>query len=377
MNDNRSADIAVVGAGIVGLAHAYIALKKGFRVVLFDRDQFAVSASVRNFGLIWPIGQQPGNGLELALNSRKHWLEVARQAGIWINTNGSLHLAYHEDEWKVLSEFVEMYNQEGFDMQLLDKTATLEKSPMVNPKGLIGSLSSNTECTVNPRMAIRKIPQWLVEQFGLQLRLGQQVKEINLPFIETPLEKWKVDRVFICSGTDFHSLYPESFAKHNLTKCKLQMMKAEVPESNFILGPSLCAGLTLRHYQSFSKCPSLKQVDERYNSESMEFKQHGIHVLLSQNNDGELIIGDSHEYGLTPEPFDKTEIDAYVLNYLKSFVSIPKLEITERWHGVYSKLPDANYWVADVESGVTIVNGLGGAGMTLSFGLADQLINDK
>src|SRR5688572_16867876 len=97
----RSADIAIVGAGIVGLAHAYIALKKGYKVVLFERDQFAVGASVRNFGLLWPIGQEPGAGHDRAIRSLRHWQEISELAGIWMNPNGSLHLAYHEDEMDV------------------------------------------------------------------------------------------------------------------------------------------------------------------------------------------------------------------------------------------------------------------------------------
>lgn len=55
---DRSADIAIVGGGIVGLAHAYMALKKGYRVVMFERDEFSVGASLCNFGLIWGIGQK-------------------------------------------------------------------------------------------------------------------------------------------------------------------------------------------------------------------------------------------------------------------------------------------------------------------------------
>ncbi len=105
---DRSADIAIVGAGIVGLAHAYMALRKGYRVVLFEREQFAIGASVRNFGLVWPIGQEPGAGLDRALRARQHWLEVSQQAGFSLQTNGSLHVAYHEDEWNVLNEFMQI-----------------------------------------------------------------------------------------------------------------------------------------------------------------------------------------------------------------------------------------------------------------------------
>ena len=377
MEAKNSADLAIVGAGIVGLAHAYHALRKGLKVVLFERELFAIGASVRNFGMIWPIGQQPNEGLDLALRSREHWMEISNQAGFWLNPSGSLHVVYHQDEWDVLNEFAAMYSADPYQLQLLSPEEVLKKSPAVNPKGLIGGLWSSTECVVNPREAVRRIPVWLNEKFGLNLCFGQQVKEISLPKVITSKETWMVDKVIVCSGMDFRTLYPEVFKQHSVTQCKLQMMKAVRVDEEFDIGPSLCAGLTLRHYQAFTNCPSLKKVDARYDAESMEFKDHGIHVLLSQNNHGELIIGDSHHYGLTHEPFDSERINRIILDYLSTFIKIKEFNITERWHGIYPKLSGKINLVVEPEKNVTIVNGLGGAGMTLSFGLAERVIQER
>ncbi len=45
------------------------------------------------------------------------------------------------------------------------------------------------------------------------------------------------------------------------------------------------------------------------------------------------------------------------------------------WNGIYSKRIYGNTeFVNQPEQGVTIVNGLGGAGITLSFGLAEEII---
>jgi glycine/D-amino acid oxidase-like deaminating enzyme len=152
------------------------------------------------------------------------------------------------------------------------------------------------------------------------------------------------------------------------------MMKAVSAEKEFNIGPSLCAGLTLRHYQAFAACSSLKKMSERYDQEQPEFKDHGIHVLLSQNNHGELIIGDSHHYGLTHEPFDSERINQIILDYLGSFINVNNLKITERWQGIYPKLTGRINLIVEPEPNVTIVNGLGGAGMTLSFGVGEKVI---
>ncbi len=371
---NRSADVAIVGAGIVGLAHAYMALRKGLKVVLFEREQFSIGASVRNFGMIWPIGQEPGIGLDRAMRSREHWRTLAALAGFWCNQNGSLHLAYEEDEKDVLEEFVTLYRNSGYQCELISPVSTLNKSEVVRKEGLKAALWSETEMTINPREAIRKIPLWLEERMGLTLRFGHVVTDIQLPAVHTARELWNVGRVVVCSGADFETLYPEEFDKQVLTKCKLQMMKVTLP-GPIDIGPSLCAGLTLRHYSAFAKCKSLKRLDERYNREDPKLKEHGIHILVSQNNLGELIIGDSHHYFKTVEPFDVEEVNEIIIHYLLKFLSVNKYKIVERWNGVYPKFPGNLNLLLEPTHGVQIVNGLGGAGMTLSFGLAEEVVS--
>src|SRR5690242_14905365 len=100
-------DVAVVGAGIVGLAHAYHLARQGRRVVVFERHPAACGASIRNFGMLWPIGQPAGRMHKMGLRSRDLWLEVLASSGLWHARCGSLHLAYREDEAQVLAEFAE------------------------------------------------------------------------------------------------------------------------------------------------------------------------------------------------------------------------------------------------------------------------------
>src|SRR5262249_56643750 len=117
------ADVAVIGGGIVGLAQTWSAAKRGLSVVLFERSLRAEGASIRNFGMIWPIGLVAGPRREAALRGRELWAEIAAATGIWHDPCGSLHLAYAPDELAVLAEFVERAPALGYECALMEATA--------------------------------------------------------------------------------------------------------------------------------------------------------------------------------------------------------------------------------------------------------------
>jgi glycine/D-amino acid oxidase-like deaminating enzyme len=148
------------------------------------------------------------------------------------------------------------------------------------------------------------------------------------------------------------------------------------PAGGLRIGPALCGGLSLVHYNSFKAASSLSTLRARYEELLPDYLKWGIHVMVSQNKKGELTIGDSHEYGLTHDPFDRHYINQLILYYLKTFAVFEPGNIIETWNGIYPKLTDGGTeLVLQPENGVTIINGLGGAGMTLSFGLCHQVIN--
>ena len=95
-------DYIIVGSGIVGLAHAYWASKKGKSVCVLEKNTTCLGASIRNFGLFWPIGQRKNENYELAGESRKVWQEFFNDTGCWNNPTGSMLLAYSQDEMQNL-----------------------------------------------------------------------------------------------------------------------------------------------------------------------------------------------------------------------------------------------------------------------------------
>ena len=373
----RNFDAAVVGAGVLGLAHAYHLAKQGRRVVLFERSPAAVGASIRNFGMLWPIGQTAGEMYDMAVRSREIWLEALQESGIWHERTGSLHLAYREDEMQVLREFAAAAPHSGYQCALLTAEQVLERSDAVQAEGLLGGLWSPTEVCVDPPSTIRALPGFLAERYGVTFHFDTAVTACGDGTLQAGGREWRAEQIFLCGGDDFQTLFPDLLQTAGMIRCKLQMLRSQPMENRWRLGPMLAAGLTLRHYKSFQSCPSLPALKERVSAETPLYDRYGIHVMASQNGKGELVLGDSHEYGAEITPFDNPEIDVLILDYLHTFLRAPDLRIASRWHGIYAKHPSAPYLALHPAPNTTVVTGVGGAGMTLSFGLAEQVVNGK
>lgn len=371
---SRKTEVAIVGAGILGLAHAYLAAKAGKSVVVLEKSPRAAGASVRNFGMVWPIGQPAGALLAVALRSRELWLEILSRANLPRRETGSLHLTYRPDEAAVAREFCELGPKLGYQCSWLKPSEVLERSQAVQPEGLAGALWSSTEFTVDPRQIIQWLPAFLAEQYNVQFVFGTAVTAIEHPVLHTGGGQWQADTVIVCSGDDFETLYPRHYATSGLTRCKLQMMRTAAQPNGWQLGPSLAAGLTLRFYPAFQVCQALPALSRRIAEETPEYDRWGIHALVSQTVDGGLTLGDSHEYGLAVDIFNKEEIDEIILRYTRQFLRAPDLRVAERWYGVYAKHPEKPLVVMQPEDGVRIVASPGGSGMTLSFGVAEQSI---
>lgn len=371
-------DVVVIGGGVIGLAHAYAAarhLGPAGKVAIIERNVYAQGASIRNFGMLWPVGQPIGYRRDIATKSRDIWHGLLKESGIWHQETGSLHVCYHDDEAEVVHEYLADVADEI--VKWVDGAECLKMSPCLVQTGLRGGLYSASELQVDPRIVIREIPGHLANTHGVTLMFGQTAVGISDDGTITLASgaTLKARHTFVCSGHDIRNLFPGVLDAAGLVPCKLQMMRTEALPG-FDLGPMLAAGLTLTHYESFSECPTLLALKARYAREWPEQLANGIHVLLSQAKTTALTIGDSHEYGDQVMPFSETKVDDLILDYLATFFRVPTKVIAERWTGVYLKNPNGPWLVETPVSNVTVVNGFGGAGMTLSMGVGDENVRN-
>ena len=370
---NKSA--IVVGAGIVGLATARALAEKGYQVKVIEKSQFALGASVRNFGMLWPVGQPDGNLYNRSVRTKGIWVDYLDAVKIPYNACGSLHLAYCKEEMNVVEDICQFFQSKNRPVSVIDKDTVLASYNGINENGLLGALRSEDEIIIDPREGIKHLPAYLTQKYGVSFIWGTAITSVTSHAAFAGKIKFEADLVCICSGQDFETLYPDQFKVQPIIKTKLQMMRFKHKDPNFNIGASVCGGLSLLHYKSFTASSALTKLRLKIEEEIPEYLKYGIHVMVSQNNQGELTVGDSHEYALDFEPFDKTEINNMILDYLKKFMHIDQWDMIQSWNGIYPIMTNgAAELFLNPEPGVYILNGIGGHGMTMSFGFAEEMI---
>jgi FAD dependent oxidoreductase TIGR03364 len=365
------ADLVVVGAGIVGLAHAYDARRRGLDVVVVDRDERAVGASIRNFGHCFLSATAAGAVLETATEARRRWLELGRAAGFTVTQGGSLVVARHEDELAVL----ESLSRDPARGARVVSTAEVAKLAPVSTDRVLGGLHAALDLRVDPREAIAAVAAHLRAE-GVVFVWNAAVAEVTSDELRTSQGVVRAERVVVCPGPDLQTLFPDVFAQRDgLTRVKLQMLTVRPPDGR-VYRPALLTGLSLLRYPGFTALPEVDAVRQRLEREAPELVAHGIHLIITQRANGELIIGDTHEYATTVSPFGDERLDALVLGEAAQILDVSALEVLSRWHGVYPTAPGDPFLVAAPADGVRVVSVVSGIGMTTALGLAPRVLDD-
>jgi FAD dependent oxidoreductase TIGR03364 len=362
-------DLAVVGAGIVGLAHALAAARHGKRVVVLDRDAQANGASIRNFGFITVTGQQRGELWRLARRSRDVWVEIAVEAGLEIEHRGLAVVAQRPEARAVIEAFLRTEMAEGCIW--LDKQAVAEKLSPLAPLELEGALLSQVDVRVDSRVAIPVLASWLETRRGVDIRRGVAVRGVDTGRLETTAGPIAADAVIVCPGDDLASLFPEILS--GVTRCKLQMMRLAAP--GWRLPAAVMSDLSLLRYGGYADLPEAAALKARLQADRPDHLSHGVHLIVVQNADGSLVIGDSHHYAATPDPFSSEAVDRLILDEFEAVFGHPAPAVLERWTGTYASAA-RQMVIATPMRDVRVVTVTNGTGASIAFGLAEQVIGE-
>jgi len=368
MRDLGSVDLAIVGAGIVGLAHALAAARAGLTVAVLEREARANGASVRNFGFVTVTGQGAGETWRRARRSREVWAEIAPAAGIPVLHRGLVLACRRAEALAVAEQFASGPMGEGCRV-----LAPAELDAFgVFADGLAGGLHSPHELRVEPREALPKLAAWLAAEHGVRFHWRTHVRAVAPPVIETSAGRLRAARAVVCPCTDFLTLFPEAIAQHAPVRCKLHMLR--LPDPGFRLPAAVMSDLGLVRYLGYAAAPGLSALRSRLEAEQPEALANGIHLIVVQSADGTLVVGDSHHYGDTPDPFMPESVDRLIIKEAAAVLRLPNdPRPVERWVGEYPSAA-APAFIAAPDPLVRVVIVTSGTGMSTAFALAEETL---
>jgi D-hydroxyproline dehydrogenase subunit beta len=363
----RSADLVVVGAGIVGLAHAIEASNRGLSVVVIDRDERAVGASVRNFGHIGTT-LQGGQEAVYAAAARERWLSLAPKAGFELLEAGTLMVARSAAELAVLEEFAGAHPGAA---RLLGPGPVRELFPPATAEVVGGALLPR-DLRLDPRQAIPALAAWL-ESEGVRFAWNTHVGSAGAGVVHTSRGDFRGERVVYACGHDLDRLFPVIAEAHGLQRCLLQMLEV-APPAQARVGPAVLTGTGMLRYSAIAAMPSVAAVRAEIEQRQPELLDHAVNLMLTQRPDGSLVLGDTHHYGHTLQPFDDESVAGLLLREGGRLLGAP-LTVRRRWRGVYAESPVTDFLIEAPHPGARVVAVTTGIGMTTALGLAPAILD--
>ncbi|HEX4444741.1 MAG TPA: TIGR03364 family FAD-dependent oxidoreductase [Galbitalea sp.] len=361
-------DVLIVGAGIVGLAHAAAAHSRGLTVTVIDRDARAVGASVRNFGHCC-VTAQSGELHDLALVAREKWLENSERAGFFSVRSGALAVARSATELAVLEELSE--SREPGEVELLTPHDVKAQLGTSHEGGILGGARLRDDLRVDPREASRSLARWLGAQKGVTFLWQTSYQGPDGADARTSRGPIRAARTIVCVGHDLDYLFPDLAAEAEIERCALQMTRVDAPKG-LVLGPAVLTGTSMLRYPAFTETGAAAALKTELGSDRPELLEIGANVMFTQRPNGTLIVGDSHRYAATMDPFNAEKVSRILLEEIAGILGVKELKVKERWQGIYASSGRQPFLIEEPAPGVTVAIVTSGVGMTISFGLAER-----
>lgn len=360
-----SADVVVVGSGIVGLGAAYAAVRRGHSVIVVDRTDAPVGATIRNFGHLC-IGAQTGTARRYGDLSRQLWLRLAQDAGFWLRESGTLVAARHTDELAVLEAAAS-----GGGIRMLELPHLLALAPL-RPESVLGGALIEPDLQVNPREAGSAIVRHLAS-LGVEFRFRTAVTAVASGRVETTRGPIATGTVVVAVNQDIDQLLPEVAERIGIRRCALDMMRvvADLPAP---LTAPLLTGWSLVRYGRFTELPETDALRTRLHAESPELAALDLNQMYTQLPDGSLILGDSHAKAVQPGPFQPEGAFEVFLDEACQLLQADRFRVLERWQGVYASGPEV-FLDEQPAEGVLALAATTGIGMTCGLGLAEAALS--
>lgn len=176
---NNTADIIIIGGGILGTATGYYLSKKGLKVYLFEREYLTAGSTGR---CICGIRQQFSTELSIkvAMESMKKFKSLHEELGqdVEYHQGGYLFLAHSEDKVEMYNRLITIQQQMGLDVEYIDVPEIKKLVPGIDTTDLLGGAYCPSDAQANPFLVVDGYAKGIRNNNG-KVFTYTEVKKIN------------------------------------------------------------------------------------------------------------------------------------------------------------------------------------------------------
>jgi len=346
-----TADVVVVGAGIVGAACAAELAARGLRVTVLDARGIGGGATAAGMGHIVVMNDSPAE-FALSRYSRELWLELAPQlrARDAFARCGTLWVAADDEELDAARAMQTGFVSQNVPADMLDAQALYEREPSLAP-GMAGGLLIEHDSIVYAPSAA----QWLLTQSPhterIDVRLDSEVISVE------------ARQVILANGE--------------------RIGGAHVVVANGLQAATLLSGLPLQpkkgHLLITDRYPGFirhQLLELGYIKSAHHATGTSVAFNAQPRPTGQLLIGSSRQFDTTDPSVDMPVLAQMLQRAARYLPALPTLNSIRAWTGCRAASPDGLPLIGPAGSaapGVWLAVGHEGLGVTTSLGTAQLL----
>lgn len=351
-------DVAIIGAGIVGLFCGYFLAARGLKVTILERRTPGSGSSLRNGG---GVRSQWGTAtnIQLSVLSAPYWATFEDRFGtdIGLRRIGYLFLASQASGLEELERNVALQHEFGVDSEILTSDEVAIRWPPLAGLDVAGASFCATDGFVNQHRLLFAM-QRAAETAGVTIESGVEVTGLALRSgqingLQTTAGTFGADVVVNCAGAWAPALAKQLGVALPIRGRRVQLMLAR---------PS-------------APLPA-----------DLPWLIHPQGVHLRQDVDGQALVGGflGRDETVDPTSFDHDADDEWIATVLAGVaehlrINVDRASVVDSWAGLYPTTPDQHPIIDRTEQGLVVVGGFAGAGVMHAPAaglLAAELVGD-
>jgi len=353
----KSAEVAVIGGGIVGCAVAYYLAKAGLETIFIEKNDIASGTSSRCDGNITIVDKDPGFDSQMSLKSQELTADLEDELEIPYEYRklGSILVCDNDDEMEAAVDWVKTQNDAGLKFDVLDPKDIRAESPYF-ADDIPGGLVSETDSLINPYLFSYSLID-KAKQYGLKTYTQRKVTNITKDddfTIETTNGTFKAKKVVNSAG-----VWAPFIGK------MLDIDIPITPRKGHILVGSRQEPIMMRNVMEFGYL--MNKFGRERIADPITTK-YGVALVLEPTESQNFLIGSSREFVGFDESIDINVVHAVARRALRFFPKIDDFRIIRAYTGFRPFTEDHLPIVSEVDEvpGFYIAAGHEGDGISLA-----------